>query len=341
MPKTKIIATLGPASDRKGVLYKMVSHGLDVVRLNFSHGLHKEQLARIDEVRRINFKYRRHIRIMQDLEGYRIRLGLTKDKQGIYFNKKDFVWLTQEKIVADKNILSFDYSGSLKVIKKGQLIYIDDGYIVLEVVGVYKNKLKTVVVSGGFIKSRKGVNIPGANLEFDPLTDKDRFDLRFGLKHKVDFIAQSFVRTKEDILRLKEILPKRNPPKVFAKIESVEGVKNISDIIKVSDGILVAKRDMGICFPLYMVGVLQKKIIKECIKYKKPVITATQMLESMVNNRLATRAEVTDVTNAILDGTDYVMLSAETAVGKYPDLAVKMMNDIIKFTESSAFFKGK
>ena len=217
-------------------------------------------------------------------------------------------------------------------------IYIDDARIAVRVKEVYKKSLKTLVVRSGEIRPHKGMNIPAADLEFDAFTAKDEEDLKFGLKHKVDFIAQSFVRRAEDIILIKKKLPSKNPPKIFAKVENPQGLNNLTEILKVSDGVLVARGDMGISFPIYMVGVLQKIIIQEAKRLKKPVITATQMLESMVSSPLPTRAEVTDITNAIIDGTDFVMLSEETAIGKYPVESVRMMNDIIKFTEKSPFY---
>ncbi len=338
--KTKIIATLGPASSDVSTLRRMFMAGLDVVRLNFSHGTKTEHLQRIKTVRSLNKKYRRAVKIMQDLEGYRIRLGRVKGK-GLVVKKGNVLWLTQDDVLADKNVLSFDYRGSLMPIKKGMFIYIDDARIALRVEGVYKKSLKTLVVRPGRIQAHKGVNIPGADLEFEAFTAKDTKDLEFGLKHKVDFIAQSFVRSADDIILLKKRLPVKNPPLVFAKIENAQGLNNLSEILKVSDGVLVARGDMGISFPIYMVGILQKIIIQRARGFKKPVITATQMLESMTDSVLPTRAEVTDVTNAIIDGSDYVMLSEETAAGRYPAESVRMMNEIIKFTEKSAFYPGK
>ena len=335
MPKTKIIATLGPASNTATVIRKMMFAGMDVVRLNFSHGSHSEHKARLEITRMLNKKYRRHIKILQDLQGNRIRIGELKDHKPIELKKRQTVWLTQENIIGEANIIPFDYTGPLSDIKAGQFIYIDDGNIALVVKERRKRMLKLKVVVGRPLKENKGVNIPGAHLRFPVITEEDKIDIQFGIENKVDYIAQSFVRNKIDILAVKEIVnqKKLSDCLVIAKIECREGIKNIDEIIEVSDGIMIARGDMGISVPIYQIPIIQKQIIKKANLAKKPVITATQMLESMTENLIPTRAEVTDVANAILDGTDFVMLSAETAVGCYPVEAVKMMNDIIKFTQ--------
>ena len=237
-----------------------------------------------------------------------------------------------EKHVGEGNIIPFDYEGPLGEIKSGQFIYIDDGNIALMVTGHRKKTLKTKVIVGGLLKEHKGVNIPGVRLTFKGLSEKDRRDIGFCVENEVDYIAQSFVRTKDDILRIRELLFDKDI-QLIAKIENREGIKNIDEIINTSDGIMIARGDMGVSLPIYEIPIIQKEIIKKCNKAKKFVITATQMLESMTENRLPTRAEVTDVANAVIDGSDYVMLSAETAVGHHPVETVRMMNKIIKFTE--------
>jgi pyruvate kinase len=230
-------------------------------------------------------------------------------------------------------MIPFDYRGPLSTIKDGQPIFIDDGNIALEVTGRAKNSLKAKVVVGGLLKEHKGVNIPDARLEFGDISRKDIQDILFCEKHGVDYIAQSFVRTKKDILAVRKALGAGSRCRVIAKIENKEGIKNIEEILGVSDGIMIARGDMGVSLPIYQIPIIQKMIIKKCNLAGKFVITATQMLESMTENLRPTRAEVTDVANAILDGTDFVMLSAESAVGKYPVETVGMMNNIIKFTE--------
>lgn len=332
MVKTKIIATLGPASSRLTILRKMMLSGLDVVRLNFSHGSYREHLARINLVRQLNTKYRRRIKILGDLEGYRIRIG--KLKNPIELKKNKTIFLTKDAIFGAGNIVSFDYPGSSKDIKSGQYIYIDDGNICLVVTGHKRKYLQTKVVIGGILKEHKGVNMPDAHLRFSGLTQKDREDIQFCIENRFDYIAQSFVRDKKDILRIRELTKdKLSSCQIIAKIENRQGIKNIAGIIEVSDGIMIARGDLGVSLPIYEVPLIQKEIIKKCKQRAKFAITATQMLETMTENIRPTRAEVSDVANAIIDGSDFLMLSAETAVGKHPQEAVLMMNKIIKFTE--------
>lgn len=337
MVKTKIICTLGPSSEHITVLRKMMLAGMDVARLNFSHGNHKEHMIRINLIRKLNKKYRRHIKILQDLEGYRIRIGefRGRSKKSIELKKRQRVYLSNQSNLNDSGIIPFDYDGPLRDIKTGNFIYIDDGYIALRVKSISKKLIQAEVMTPGILKENKGVNIPGIKLRFKDLTEKDKTDLQFGIKNKVDFIAQSFVRNKKDVLGIRKIVNSSCVnPGIIAKIEDREGVKNIDEILKVADGIMIARGDMGVSLPIYEVPILQKMIIKKCIKKKKMVITATQMLESMTEHKRPTRAEVSDIANAILDGSDYLMLSAESAIGAYPVEAVKMMNNIIKFTES-------
>ena len=335
MPRAKIICTLGPASDRSGILLKMMRAGMDVVRLNFSHGSLEAHSARISLVRELNKKYHRRIKILGDLEGYRIRIGRLKGGIPVTVRKGQFIWLTQEDIPGEGSLIPFDYKGSLNKIRRGQQIFIDDGNIALVGQGCEKNKLKARVVIPGEIKERKGINMPGLKLDFKGLTLKDREHIRFCVGNKIDYIAQSFVRGREDILALRDYLDGfRTKPQVIAKIENREGINNIDDIIRVCDGIMIARGDMGISIPIYEVPMVQKEIIKKCNHAKIFAITATQMLESMTENHLPTRAEVSDVANAILDGSDYLMLSAESAVGLYPVACVDMMNKIIRFTEN-------
>lgn len=334
MVKTKIVATLGPTSNTYTVIRKMVISGLDVVRLNFSHGTHKEHLARLHLVKKINKKYRRHIRIMQDLEGYRIRVGHFKGAKEKILKKRGIVWLAKGRDNGDPRIIPFDYTGNLTRIKKGQFIYIADGNIILKVRNSSKSTIKAEVEEGGILKERKGINIPAVRIPFSGFTHKDHKDIEFGIKHKVDYIAQSFVRSKKDVDMVKHLVKPRVPKcQVIAKIESREAIRNIDEIIDASDGVMVARGDMGIAVPIYEIPIIQKRIIKKCNRKKKFVITATQMLEHMTEHSRPTRAEVTDVANAILDGTNFVMLSEETAAGNYPVESVKMMNEIIKFTE--------
>jgi len=330
-PKTKILATLGPASSSPAVLRKLYAAGLDAVRLNFSHGTNAEHAARVHQVRDLNRKLRRRVLILQDLKGNRIRVGSLKTP--LELKKKQRVVLTQAPSGRAGEI-PFDYRGSLKVIKKGHFIYIDDGNIALQVKAVGRDSLACEVAAGGTLKERKGLNIPLAHLDFPLLSAEDREDIVFGLTLRPDFVAQSFVRNREDVLAVARLVKPADPGcKIIAKIEARESVANLEEIADAADGLMVARGDLGVMFPLWEVPMLQKRIIELCNRLHKPVITATQMLESMTANPIPTRAEVSDVANAVLDGTDYVMLSAETAAGKYPAQAVRMMNQVIKYTE--------
>ena len=331
MTKTKIICTLGPASSSETIVRRMLLAGMDVARLNFSHGSMQELLHRISLIRSLNAKYGRRIKLLGDLQGHRIRIGSLA--QPIALKKRQIAWLIQKDIKGAVGTIPFDYQGPLRDIKNGQHIFIDDGNIDLEVIGHFKGKLKTRVIIGGLLKEHKGVNIPEAKLEFGGISVKDKQDIHLCEKHGVEYIAQSFVRTKRDIMDVRRFLGGGSQCRVIAKIENREGIKNIDEIIGVSDGIMIARGDMGVSLPIYEIPIIQKMIIKKCNRAGKFVITATQMLESMTENFRPTRAEVTDVANAIIDGTDFVMLSAESAVGKYPVETVTMMNDIIKFTE--------
>ncbi len=333
IPKTKIIATLGPASNSETVLRKMYINGLDMVRLNFSHGNHSEHLGRVKIIRNLNRKMNRAIKIMQDLEGYRIRLG--KLKEYFYLKKGEKLYLTQEQILGERGEVSFDYKGSLRRIKRGSLIHIDDGRVTLKVLAVEKSRLKTRVVNPGLLRDSKGINIPETNLEFEALTEKDKKDLAVAIKHKFDCIAQSFVRRAKDLRLLKQIvLSQHQSCKFYAKIESREALSKLDEIIDEADGIIVARGDLGICVPIYKVPTIQKEIIKKCRLKNKPVVVATQMLDSMTDHSLPTRAEVSDVSNAILDGATHLLLSAETAIGRHPYRVVDMMNKVIKNTEN-------
>jgi pyruvate kinase len=337
MRKTKIICTLGPASSKAAVLKRLVLSGMNIARLNFSHGTRKTHKQSIDIIRRLNKTHRNKIKILQDLEGYRIRVGLFKGpRKMVALAAGSIVTLINKPATDKQNVIPFDYQGSLYDIKTGCHIFIDDGNIALKVKGRDKTGLKAEVLVPGIVKEHKGINIPDIKLKFEGLTEKDKDDLLFGIANKVDFIAQSFVRNEKDILSVKEFINRRgfNCP-LIAKIENRQGIENIDQIMEVSDGIMIARGDMGVSLPICEVPVMQKIIIKKCLRHRAFVITATQMLESMTEHIRPTRAEVSDVANAIIDGSDYVMLSEETAAGKHPVEATKMMSDIISFTEKS------
>src|SRR3989338_3156581 len=320
MIRTKIIATLGPSSSTESIIMKMMLKGMDVVRLNFSHGALEGHLSCINIVRKVNRKYNRHVRILQDLEGPRIRIASLKDRKDIILKKREVIWLTQG-CFHDENARSipFDYEGDLSGMRRADFIYIDDGNIILHIKRVEKTRVKTEVVVGGALKEHKGINIPGAHLEFSAISEKDKIDLQFGIEQKVDYIAQSFVRNSNDIIDVNNSVKENHPYSiVIAKIENRDGIRNIDSIIDSADGIMIARGDMGVSVPLYQIPVIQKRIIRKCNRAGKPVITATQMLEHMVDNIRHTRADVTEVANAIIDGKVFVMLAAETALGKYP-----------------------
>ncbi|MDD4879736.1 MAG: pyruvate kinase [Candidatus Omnitrophica bacterium] len=332
--KTKIICTLGPASSTEPVLHRMAAAGMDVARLNFSHSTIKEHKAKIDLIRKINGRRGKKIQVLQDLEGYRIRIGRLKDGKPVEVKKGQVVILTNRDIVGGQDVLPFDYKGRLEDVRGAEFIYINDGNISLKVKRIYKDRIETKVWAGGLIGERKGVNMPGARLHFSGVTDKDKSSVELGIRNKVDFIAQSFVRNRRDILNIAKLIRPRLPEcKIIAKIENRFGIGNIDEIIGVSDGIMIARGDMGVSMPIQQIPIIQKMIIKRCNRDGKFAITATQMLESMTENLRPTRAEVTDVANAILDGTNYVMLSGETAVGRHPVETVKMMKSIVDFTE--------
>jgi len=336
MMKTKIIATLGPASSSAAVLRKMFAAGLDVARFNFSHGTRTEHLAAINLVRTLNKSERRAVKLLADLKGNRIRVGALKAP--LQLKKKQSVLLARGTDAGKDGgtVIPFDYKGMMSRVKKGHMVYIDDGNIALEVLEVTRAALICTVVVPGLLKEHKGVNIPQATLDFPVLNPEDSSDLAFAIAHDFDFIAQSFVRNRADVMAVtKAVRAAGSRAKVISKIEAREAVENIDEIIAVSDGLMVARGDMGITFPIWQIPMMQKAIIRKCNYFKKPVITATQMLESMTEHKLPTRAEVSDVANAILDGTDYVMLSGETAAGKYPAETVQMMNEIIKYTEDN------
>ena len=333
MPRTRIIATLGPASANATVLRKMILAGLDVARFNFSHGTCDDHQRTLELLRSINKKYRRAVKALQDLQGNRIRVGTLEAP--VELRKRQKVVLHQGEGGGDARRIPFDYPDSLKPVKEGQFIYIDDARISLRVESVGRGEIRAVVIDGGLLKSRKGINIPEARLEFPLLNDEDRRDIAFGVSCGFDVVAHSFVLSADQVEAVKSLVrPGRPKCRVFAKIEHPDAIRNIDSILEAADGIMVARGDLGITMPIWKVPVMQKALIRKANRARKPVITATQMLESMTENPSPTRAEATDVANAILDGTDYVMLSGETAAGSHPARVVWMMNEIIKYTEA-------
>ncbi len=328
MKKTKIVATIGPATETVEKLEKLLNAGMNVMRLNFSHGDFSEHQVRVDNLQKVLKKTNKVVAILQDLGGPKIRIGNFKT-ESVNLKIGQTFTLTTEDIVGDENIVSVNYPLLPKEVEKGHIIFLHDGKKKLEVTEVKGNKVVCKVLVGGDIKGRRGVNLPDSNLSIKSLTNKDLKDLEFGIKNKVDYIALSFVRRPSDIIELREILNKRKSDAgIIAKIETPQAIANIDEIISLVDGIMIARGDLAIEVPFEKVPSYQKMIIRKCNELGKPVITATQMLESMIKSPVATRAEVSDVANAILDGTDAIMLSEETTLGDYPVEAVTVMSRI-------------
>jgi len=326
--KTKIVATIGPATGSEEMLSKLLKAGMNVMRLNFSHGDFKEHQERLDNFKKSQVKTGITGAVLQDLGGPKIRIGMFSTESINLKVGKTFT-LTTDEIVGDENRVSINYKALPKEVEKGHHIYLHDGKKKLEVVDIKGNDVVCKVLVGGDIKGKRGVNLPHSELTVKSLTEKDLKDLEFGIKNKVDYVALSFVRRPSDILELREILKKRKcDAGIIAKIETPQAVKNIDEIIKLSDGIMVARGDLAIEVPFEEVPMIQKMIIQKANDAGKPIITATQMLESMIKNPVATRAEVSDVANAILDGTDAVMLSEETTLGDFPVESVTVMSKI-------------
>lgn len=334
MRKTKIICTLGPSTDVDGVMEELVKNGMDVARFNFSHASHDEQLGRIQKLRELRKKYNRHVAALLDTKGPEIRLKEFKNGE-ITVNEGDTFTLTTEDIEGDETKVSITYKDLPKDLSVGDRVLIDDGLIELKVNKLTDTDIICTVVNGGVMSNKKGVNVPGVKLSMPYLSEQDKKDILFGIENGYDFIAASFVSSASDVLQIRRLLEENNcyTINIIAKIENMEGVKNIDEIIQVSDGIMVARGDMGVEIPAEDVPVYQKMIIKKVYNAGKQVITATQMLESMVKNPRPTRAETADVANAIYDGTSAIMLSGETAAGHYPIEALKTMVKIAVRTE--------
>ena len=331
--KTKIVCTIGPASSSRSVIKKMIRQGMDVVRLNFSHGTCAGHQKVIDFIRGHESATGCKIAIIQDLCGPKIRLGELKNRAEPLC-KGQIITLTARNEKGGDGIYPINYKKLPKEVSAGDPLLLDDGAIRLKVLSADESDIQCKVLSGGTISSHKGINPPRRHLSVPSLTKKDRLDLEFGLKNDVDFVALSFVRSAEDVRRLKRLIAKAGKQiPVIAKIEKKEALDDLQEIIKEADGVMVARGDLGMEIKLEWVPVAQKQTIELSNRLGKPVITATQMLESMIDNPRPTRAEVTDVANAILDGTDALMLSGETAIGKYPERAVRMMNEIALVTE--------
>lgn len=341
LKKTKIVCTIGPASESPEVLEQLVRNGMNVARLNFSHGSHEEHLEKIKTIKRLRRKLNVPLGLMLDTKGPEIRIGRFEEKE--YFLKPDDTFtITTRDVIGNKDIVSVSYEGLPNDVEKGSIISVDDGLIQLEVMEI-KDGTDIVcrVQNNGVISNNKGVNLPGRVTNLPAITPKDVDDIKFGIENGIDMIAASFIRKKEDIYDIRKVLEDHGGEDILilSKIESQEGVDNIDEIIEASDGIMVARGDLGVEIRTELIPLVQKEVIRKCNKAAKPVITATQMLDSMQRNPRPTRAETTDVANAIIDGTDCVMLSGETAAGKYPIESVRTMRNICITTELSDDFE--
>jgi len=332
--KTKIVATIGPKSRNKATVLGLVKAGVDVVRLNFSHGTHADHLKVIKIVREINRKYDTSIGILADLQGPKLRVGKIKG-DGIVLKEGDKINFVNKECVGNKSRVYMSYQDFAKDVVKGDNVLADDGKLVFKVLETNKkDTVKLLTIFGGKLSSNKGVNLPDTNISNPAITPKDQKDLDFILTQPVNWIALSFVQSSKDIHMLRRIISSKNHlAKIIAKIEKPQAVAKIKSIINATDAIMIARGDLGVEYPMEKLPSVQKDIIKRCIQLSKPVIVATQMMESMMTNPSPTRAEITDVANAVLDGTDAVMLSGETAMGKHPIKVVEAMNKIIEQAE--------
>lgn len=333
--RVKIVATIGPATKSPENLEKAVRAGMNVARLNFSHGSHEDHLPVIKTLRSLSEKLKAPITVLQDLQGPKIRVG--KFEGGaIEIKEGEKVKITIRPVVGKPGLIPSDFPELIKSVHAGAKILLDDGLMELKVLSVGSDELEAEVVYGGLLKDRKGMNCPGVSLSVDCLTPKDLVDLEFGLSQNVDYVALSFVRFPKDIRRLRELIDqKKSKAKICAKIEMLEAVENLEEIVRLSDAVMVARGDLAVEVGQSRLPEIQKRIIKLCNQLNRPVITATQMLDSMVEHPRPTRAEITDVANAVLDGSDALMLSAESASGKYPFECIRTMHEIVREVESN------
>ncbi|MBP1906721.1 pyruvate kinase [Paenibacillus turicensis] len=336
MRKTKIVCTIGPSSESLENIKKLIMAGMNVSRLNFSHGDFEEHGNRINTIRKASEELGKSVAILLDTKGPEIRTGVLKE-DSLELVQDEFITLTTEEIKGDKDRISITYENLPNDVEVGSTILIDDGLIGLTVVDIQGTEIKCRIVNGGTIKSKKGVNVPGVAISLPGITEKDANDIKFGIEQGIDFIAASFVRKASDVLEIRQLLEKHNAShiQIISKIENQQGVDNLDEILEVSDGLMVARGDLGVEIPAEDVPLAQKMMIEKCNIAGKPVITATQMLDSMQRNPRPTRAEASDVANAIFDGTDAIMLSGETAAGKYPIESVLTMSRIAEKAESA------
>ena len=340
--KTKIVATIGPATSSVDMLEKIILAGVDVCRLNFSHGTYEQHQEVINNIRQVNEKLGTHIAMLQDLQGPKLRIGKVDGE--IHLSEGKLILVTTEEQISTEEVLYVSYKRLVSDCKPGERILLNDGKVALEFVKkINDTTLQAKVISGGPLSSNKGFNLPDSNLTVPSLTKKDLADLDYGLSQEMDWVALSFVRSADDIIELKRLIAlKGTHTKVIAKIEKPEAVANIDEIIKVSDGIMVARGDLGVEVPMQRVPLMQKTLVEKCLAAAKPCIIATQMMESMIVDSMPTRAEINDVANAVLDGADALMLSAETSVGKHPLRVIEIMSSIITDIESDrrTYYKG-
>ena len=333
--RAKIVCTVGPASNSEAMLRELLRLGMDVARLNFSHGTHQEHARVMERLRRAAAKEGRTVCILQDLQGPKIRTGRLRDRRPVALKAGARVTITPRDLPGTASLISTSFRGLGREVAPGSPILLSDGLIELRVLAVRGQDVECEVVNGGMLGEHQGINLPGTALTVPSLTEKDRRDLEFGLQHGVDMVALSFVRTAGDVREAKRLMAQRGTElPVIAKLEKPQAIDHLEEILEVADGVMVARGDLGVEAPPEQVPIMQKQIIRRAAEYRKPVITATQMLESMVENPRPTRAEASDVANAVFDGTDAVMLSAETASGKYPREAVAMMGRIVAEAEA-------
>src|SRR5690554_4740097 len=339
--KTKIVATLGPSCSTKDVIHKMVEAGVNVFRINFSHADYDDVKSKIDIIRGLNEEYGYNTAILADLQGPKLRVG--NMKEDVVVNQGDVITFTTAEVIdgtAEK--VYMNYKAFPKDVKKGEKILLDDGKLIFEVVETDKeSEVKARVIQGGPLRSKKGVNLPNTNVSLPALTEKDRRDAIFAIQHQVDWIALSFVRTSRDLEELQDLISEHSPHKIpiIAKIEKPEAVENIDKIVAFSDGLMVARGDLGVEIPAHEVPLIQKKLVNRAKEARIPVIIATQMMETMITSLTPTRAEVNDVANSVMDGADAVMLSAETSVGNYPVAVIKTISKILKSVENSELIR--
>ena len=341
MRRTKIICTLGPASDDPAVMKALIENGMDVARFNFSHGTHEEQKERMDKLKKLRRELKKPTAILLDTKGPEIRTGVLKDGKKVTLEECQIFTLTTEEIVGDSTRVSQTYADLPRDLNIGDRVLIDDGLIEMTVEQIGARDVVCRVDNGGELGERKGINLPGVKVNLPPITDKDREDIKFGIEQGIDFIAASFVRNAAAINEIRKILKENDAEDIdiIAKVENREGLNNIDEIIDAADGVMVARGDMGVEIPAEEVPYWQRTIISKVNAHYKPVIVATQMLDSMIRNPRPTRAEVSDVSNAVIQSTDAIMLSGETANGRYPVEALKTMSAIAEFTEEHQKYK--